>query len=246
MITRRAALLLTVLLLLVPAGLAGCGDDGDDGDAASTTTADDGGTDGSTTEADGGSTTTDGSEGSTTEAPGDDPTTTVEGSTTSPNLPPNDSPLGELLLDPADIGSGYAADDALGDGSFDTDLCEEVTLEQTWDDQAAQALLAGEGPDSSAFQQSVLGFPDAATAEAFVTAVSDALVTCQTGTEAEAVDGVGDQALIARAGDSTTAAVAGMVRVGDRVSWLLSIAAPDQTPVVDEALLAAAAEQLAG
>ncbi len=246
MITRRGTLLLTVLLLLVPVGLAGCGDDGDDDGATTTTTeADDGGTDGSTTEAGDGSTTTaDG--GSTTEAPSDDPTTSEGGSTTSPNLPPNDSPLAELLLDPADVGTGYAADDSLGDGSFDTDLCEEVTLEETWDDQAAQALLAGEGPDSSAFQQSVLGFPDAATAEAFVTGVSDALVTCQTGTEAETVEGVGDQALLARAGDSMTSAVAGMVRVGDRVSWLLSIAAPDQTAVVDEDLLAAAAEQLAG
>lgn len=245
MTTRRSALLLAALLL-VSAGLAGCGDDGGDDGAADTTTTeadatepDTGDDDGSTTEAPDDEIT------ASTEAPPDDETTTSEdGTTTSPNLPPNDSPLADLLLDPAVIGPGFAPDDSLGDGSLDTDLCEEITLEETWDDQAAQALLSGTGDEGAIFQQALLRFPDDAAAEAFAGELGEALVTCQPGTETAEVPDVGDEALIATAPEAETTATAGIVRVGDIVAWHLAITSPGIPSPLDEELLATSAEAL--
>lgn len=247
MLTRRTTTLL-VALVLVTAGLAGCGDGGDDDDATTTTTTEaaDGetaGDDGSTTE----DPATSDDDGATTEPSDEEGTTTTEGGTTSPDLPADDRPLAELLLDPARVGSGYTADDTLGDGSLDTDLCEEVTLEETWDDQAAQALLSGSGDDGAIFQQAVLRFPDDAVAEAFYAELAAALVTCQPGTETAEVDGAGDEALLATAPDeSAGTAVAGLVRVGDLVGWHLSLTGPGVEPPVTEAILTEAAALLAG
>ncbi|QYG92039.1 hypothetical protein HC251_06035 [Iamia sp. SCSIO 61187] len=241
--TRFVALLLAALLL---AGLAACGDD-DAGDDETTTTQ----ADGEDTDADGSTTTdADDEDGSTTEAPtDDDETTTTEAgaTTTSPNLPPNDSPLQDLLLDPGAVGEGYAPDDTLGDGSFDTDLCEEVTLEQTWDDQAAQALLRGTGDDAVIFQQSVLRFADAGAAEAFAAEVVDALTACQPDTEVEPVDGTDGQATLARAGAGEAGTATGaVVQVGDLVTWMFGLTGPGVEPPVDEALITAASALLAG
>lgn len=242
--TRRSVLLL-VALLLVPAAIAGCGGgDGGDDDAGTTTTTDAataGGDDEATTAAPEG-------DDETTTTEGDEPSTTVEGgSTTSPNLPPNDSPLAELLLDPAVVGPGFAPNDTLGDGSLDTDLCEEITLEETWDDQAAQALTAGTEEDATIFQQAILRFPDDTAAEAFATELGDALVACQPGTETATVDGVGDTAILATApAMETSAATAGIVQVGDLVVWLLGISAPGAESPVDEDVMTAAAELLVG
>ncbi len=245
MATRRSVLLLAVLLL-ASAGLAACGDDGEDGDdgAAATTTTEaaaDPGADGE------GSTTGAGDDpdATTTEAPPEGETTTSEGgTTTSPNLPPNSSPLADLLLDPTAVGPGFAPDDTLGDGTLDTDFCEEVTLEEAWDDQAAQALLAGAGEEGSIFQQSLLRFPDDAAAEAFADALGEALVTCQPTTETTELEGIGDAALLATAPDQDTTAVAGIVRVGDLVAWHLAISSPGTPTPLDEALLAASADAL--
>jgi hypothetical protein len=243
MTTRRSAVLLLVVPLLVAAGLAGCGGDGDDDDAGTTTTTEAAGTDDETTS----TTAPEGDDTTTTEVPDDGSTTTEGGSTTSPNLPPNDSPLAEYLLDPAAVGPGFAPDDALGNGSLDTDLCEEVTLEETWDDQAAQALLSGTEEDEAIFQQAVLRFPDDAAAEAFATELADSLVACQPGTETTALDGVGDLALLATAPEvETSAATAGVVQEGDIVVWLLGISAPGAESPVDQDILTAAAELLAG
>lgn len=245
MTSRRSALLL-VAFLLVPAGLAGCSDDGDDDAGDTTTEADD-----TTTEADdtttepGGDTTTEPADPTTTAAP-DGSSTSEGGSTTSPNLPPNDSPLAELLLDPAVVGTGFAPDDTLGDGSLDTDLCEDITLEETWDDQAAQALLAGSDEDSQIFQQAILRFPDADTATAFATELGEALVTCQPETETEELDGIGDSALLATVADESSTAVAGIVRVGDLVAWHLALTRPGAPSYLDEDILTASAERLVG
>jgi len=243
--TVRRPLLALASLLLVTAGLVGCGDDdGDDaggGGGTTTTEATDG--DGGTTAS---SDATDTTEGSTTETSTDDEPTTAGGSTTSPNLPPNDSPLVDLLLDPATLGPDFVADDSLGDGSFDTDLCEEISLEATWDDQAAQALLAGTGDDAVIFQQAILRFPDEAAAEAFTTEVGDALVACQPGTEITPVEGVGDEAFLGASPSAEFTTAAGLVRVGDLVTTLLGLTAPNVPAPVDEPTLAAAAGLLAG
>ena len=244
MTTRRLAPLL-VALVLVSAGLAGCGgDDGDDDAGTTTTDADAAGTDDGTAS----TTAPEGDDGSTTtEAPDDGSTTTEGGSTTSPNLPPNDSPLAELLLDPAVVGPEFAPDDSLGDGSLDTDLCEEITLEETWDDQAAQALLSGTDEDGAIFQQAILRFPDDAAAEAFATELGDSLVACQPGTETTVVEGVGDLALLATAPEvEASSATAGIVQMGDLVAWLLGISAPGAASPVDQDILTTAAELLAG
>lgn len=240
MTTRRLAPLL-VALVLVSAGLAGCGGDDGDDDAGTSTTTDASGTDDETAS----TTAPEGDDGSTTTEAPDDGSTTEGGSTTSPNLPPNDSPLAELLLDPAAVGPDFAPDDSLGDGSLDTDLCEEITLEETWDDQAAQALLSGTGEDGAIFQQAILRFPDAAAAEAFATELGDSLVECQPGTETTAVEGVGDLALLATAPEvEASSATAGIVQSGDLVVWLLSISAPGDASPVDQDILTAATELL--
>ena len=246
MTTRRLAPLLVALVLVSAglAGLAGCGDDDGDGDDAGTTTTDAAGADDEPSS----TTAPAGDDGSTTSEVADDgSTTTAEGgSTTSPNLPPNDSPLAELLLDPATVGPGFAPDDRLGDGSLDTDLCEEITLEETWDDQAAQALLSGSIEEAAIFQQSILRFSDDTAAEAFVVALGDALSTCQPGTQTQPVEGVGDEAVLATAPDTESTAVAGILRVGDLVAWHLGITRPGVESPVDEDILAASAELLAG
>ncbi|HEX7133961.1 MAG TPA: hypothetical protein VF228_15400 [Iamia sp.] len=241
MTTRRRSIpLLATLLLLVASGLVGCGDDGDDdasGDPTSTTT----------TEAAGDETTTEApaDDETTTEAPADDETTTTEGPTTTAPVP-DDSELAGLLLDPAAVGPEFTPDDTLGDGTFDPQLCPDITLEETWDDQAAQALVAGADEEAILFQQAILRFPDDAAAEAFTAELGDALVTCQPGTEVAPVDGAGDEALLATAADTGTTAMAGVVRVGALVSWILGISGPDLAAPVDEGILTAAADALAG
>jgi len=246
--TVRRPLLLLASLLLVTAGLVGCGDDDGDGDDASGTTT----TEAAEGDGEAGDDTTassdaaDTTEGSTTETSTDDEPTTTGGTTTSPNLPANDSPLADLLLDPATLGPDFVPDDSLGDGSFDTDVCEEITLEATWDDEAAQALLAGTGDDAVILQQSILRFPDEATAETFTAAVGDALVTCQPGTDVTPVEGIGDEALLATSSDTDFTSAAGIVRVGDLVTALIGLAGPDIAAPVDELTLTAAADLLAG
>lgn len=242
-------ILLVASLLLVATGLAACGDDGDDDDNTSDTTTTEAAAEGDTGE-DSSSTTTgpDDDTSSTTETgdePADTPTTTEEGSTTAPDPSSGDRPLDELLLDPATVGPGFSLDDTLGDGTLDPDLCEGTTIEETWDEQVAQALLSGTGDDAVVFQQALLRFPDARAAEAFTTTLGDALVSCEPGTEVVPVGGVGDEALLATSPSPEVPATAGIVRVGDLVGWHLSLSAPEVASPLDEALLTASADRLA-
>ncbi|WCO68344.1 sensor domain-containing protein [Iamia majanohamensis] len=184
-------------------------------------------------------------DGATTTAGDDDggPTTTAA-PTTSPNLPPSDSPLVDQLLDPAAVGEGFAPDDTLGDGTFDGDLCEDVTIEPSWDDQAGQGLSrAEEGGDLTAFTQAVLDFPDDAAAEAFVAEVREGQTTCLGG-EATDVD-AGDEAFLISVSDEEGSAAAAVVRIGPRVTSLTALGPTDPGPL-DEELVQAAAAAIGG
>jgi hypothetical protein len=214
--------------------LAACGGDDDSGTTTtSTSTLPDAPT---TAGDDDGATTTAGEDG-------EGPTTTAA-PTTSPNLPPSDSPLVDQLLDPAAVGEGFAPDDTLGDGTFDGDLCEDVTIGPSWDDQAGQGLSrTEEGDDLTAFTQAVLDFPDDAAAEAFVAEVREGQTTCLGG-EATDVD-AGDEAFLISVSDEEGSAAAAVVRIGPRVTSLTALGPTDPSPL-DEELVQAAAAAIGG
>ena len=228
---RIAACAVAAALVLV---LAACGGDDDSGTTTtSTSTLPDAPT---TAGSDDGATTTAGEDG-------EGPTTTAA-PTTSPNLPPSDSPLVDQLLDPAVVGEGFAPDDTLGDGTFDGDLCEDVTIEPSWDDQAGQGLSRPEdGGDLTAFTQAVLDFPDDAAAEAFVAEVREGQTTCLGG-EATDVD-AGDEAFLISVSDEEGSAAAAVVRIGPRVTSLTALGPSDPGPL-DEELVQAAAAAIGG
>ncbi len=185
-----------------------------------------------TTEAGGSSTTS-----------GRDPAATTT-TTTSPNLPPTDSPLQDQLLAPGTVGDGYAPDDTLGQGTFDGDLCEDVIIEPTWDDQAGQGLSRSDGAEKATFTQAVMAFADEAAAEGFATAVADGQSTCLAVGEPTTVD-VGDEAVLFVVSDEEGVAAAAIVRVGPRVTTLTAFG-PSGDGVLDEDLVQAAGAALGG
>lgn len=177
-----------------------------------------------------------------TTAPVDATTDPAGATTASPNLVPNDSSLVDQLLDPADVGEGYTPDDTLGDGTFDGDLCEDVVIAPSWDDEAGQALSrpADDG-DLDTFTQAVLSFSDEAAAAAFVTEVGDGQGTCLGGSMEPVT--AGDEALLLVVNDEEGASASAVVRVGARVTVLTALGPTDPGPV-DEDLVATAAAGL--
>jgi hypothetical protein len=150
----------------------------------------------------------------TTTSPADAPTTTAAGS----GKPLNESDLIDALLDPAEVAEGLKASPLPGSGDLELELCPDVTLEATWDDQAAQGLIRSGSQDLLVVNQSVLAFADAAAAEAFYDAVVDGYAECDPGLASEAVPDVGDEAVLlgAAAGGEGTSSVA-LVRAGAHV-----------------------------
>lgn len=216
---RRALGVIGVGLLVL---LGACSDDGGDDDAAATST---------TTEVADATDAPATTAGETTTT--SDPAATT---TTSPNLAPSDSPLVELLAPAATFGAGYAPDDTYGDGTFDGDLCEDVTVDQTWDDQAGQALSAGEADVT----QAVLRFADDAAATAFVQELGDGVSTCDPNIVPEAVAGVGDEAYRLGTSDEEGRRDSLVIRIGP----LVTVAAA-RTPDGTEVLVADVADTLA-
>lgn len=179
--------------------------------------------------------------------PVDRSTSTTEESPPPPTQP-EESPLGPLLTDPADIGAAFGpADAGRGNGTFENDLCEEVTIDTDWTDSASQLLVTGSGEDASTYAESILAFADAAAASAFVTSVVDGLQECAPTFEPETVD-VGDEAVLVRLVlpedhndvDQRTA----LVRVGSRVGALRSSTPPSDASPGDEDRMAAVAQSL--
>ncbi len=235
-----------VLTLAVTLAMSACGSDGDSGSATTTSTTTTSTTTTSTTStlesapstgagpSDGGPSTV------STTAPGRDDAP----DTTSPNLAPTDSPLVDQLLDPTAVGGGYTPDDTLGDGTFDGDLCEDVVIEPTWEDEAGQGLSRSEGDGGPTFfTQAVLDFAEPDTAEAFVVAVRNGQSTCL-GAQPAALD-IGDEAFLIGVSDEEGTLGAGVVRVGARVTTLNAQGPADPGPV-DEDLVRAAAAALGG
>lgn len=222
--SRIAAGVLAATLVLATGA---CGGDDDSGSDPTTTLAD-----APTTEVAAATTTAD-SEPAATTTP-----------TTSPNLPPIDSPLEDQLLAPAAVGDGYGPDDTLGQGTFDGDLCEDVIIEPTWDDQAGQGLSQGEGDQKVTFTQAVLAFADEAAAEGFATAVADGQGTCLAVGEPTTVE-VGDEAVLFAVSDEEGVAAAAIVRVGPRVTVLTAFG-PSGEGILDEDLVQAAGAALGG
>lgn len=214
---RRSVLVLVVVAAL----LAGCSDDGgsDDEGTGTTTTAEPGTTDGADPSA---------ADDPTTTAGPDEPDATTT-TTTSPNLAPSDSPLLDLLVAPATFGSGHAPDDTYGDGTFDGDLCEDVTIEPTWDDQAGQALSAGEDSVS----QAVLRFPDADVAAAFVQDLVDGVTTCDPNIEPAELADVGDEATRLSVSDEEGSRDRVVVRVGPLVTTVIAVT-DGPSPLTDD------------
>lgn len=211
---RRGAVIVLAGALVV---LGACSDDdsgSDDAAATSTTT--------EATEATDPPSTTAGETTTTS-----DPAATT---TTSPNLAPSDSPLNELLVPPAAFGAGYAPDDTYGDGTFDGDLCEDVTIEQTWDDQAGQALSAGE----ASITQAVLRFADADAATGFVQELSDGVTTCDPNIVPEAIAGVGDEAARLGTSDEEGRSDRVVIRVGPLVTVATANTTDGSAPLLED------------
>lgn len=171
---------------------------------------------------------------------------TAPGETTTTAAPPVAGPedLQALLLPPEQVGDGFALDPALGTGAFSGELCEDVTMDPTWDEQASQALTRAAAGDQELVTQAVLSFPDAAAAEAFVAALADALETCQPDGEQQAVD-AGDEALLVETASGETSSSAGAVRVGAVVSTFTVVHPTAAGDPLTPDLLAAAGALLA-
>lgn len=214
-----------VLVLLV-----GCGGDDDASDPTvpvTTTTADDGDTAASED---------DGDEGDP--GPADpDPTTT-----TSPNLTPAEGPLVDRLVDPAVV-EGFSPDDAFGDGSLDGDLCEDVTIESTWDDEASLALSDGHATAPATFQEAVLAFADEQAASDFVDAVVAAHQECTLSPTVTSLDGVGDAAERVDV-EGPPAQTVVVVRVGATVAHATAIGGADGGGTIPDEVITAVADAL--
>ncbi len=221
----RAAATLVGLAAVPLLGLGACSDD--DGATTTTTTT-------STTEA---------SAPSTTEVEGETTTTTAPGS----GRPLNESDLVDALLPPEEVADGLTvAEDDLGAGDFQPNLCPEVEVEVTWEDQAAQRLVRTGEAGTLAVAQAVLAFADDVAAEAFVDDALEAFVTCDPGVVTEDVADSGDRAVrIVGQGDPPVAAGA-VVRAGAHVAFLQVMGAPPADPaaVVTPELVRAAAARL--
>lgn len=233
---KRPARLAVAVVAALALALGACGGDDDATPATSTTT----------TEAGDGATTTT-ADGTGTDGPDTEPPDGEPEQTTTTAAPPVAGPdeLRALLLDPEAIAEGLRLDHTFGDGTFSPDLCEDVILDATWDDQASQALSTGTGPEDTAVNQAVLAFADAATAEAFVASLLDGYQACLAQGDLAEVD-AGDEAarhVVETEGITTTTDAA--VRVGARVAVLRAVHPTGEEPV-DDAVLAAAGDRLAG
>lgn len=218
---RRTALVAAVAVLALLG--AACSDDSDGGE-----------------EADRSTTTTTESTGST-----DSTTTTVDN---SQGRPLNESEeLVAALAEPATFGDGLEVDpSSVGDGSFQLQLCPDTSLEATWDDQASQGLLrAGEAGTTLIVRQSVLAFPDAGVADAFIDDYLAAVTTCNPTVQVEDDLSIGERGarFTAATGEQADAAGA-FVRAGTHVAYVDATGDPasDLAAVVnDERLTAVAA-----
>ena len=158
---------------------------------------------------------------------------------------PDQSPLGVRLTAPDVLAPGLPpVDPGRGDGTFENDLCESVTIETTWIDSASQLLSDGTDPTSSTVAESILAFADDAAASGFVDAVTDGLATCVLDLVTEAHD-VGDAAVVLRYDDGAVELITALVRVGGRVAAVRSTTPPGASPI-DDSLLADLATRLAG
>lgn len=202
MIRPRTAGLALALALVLPLA-ASCSDGDDDGAAPASSSA----TTTSSTEGGGGASTT------------EEATSTLPDETTTTAAPPvaGSVELQTLLIDPARFGDGFGLDPTLGNGTFSGELCEEVTLEQTWVDQASQALSAGQGDERRLVTQAVLELPDEGAAEAFVQAVVTGNETClpDAGEVTDVVVGDGGVVIDIPSGDTSTSVA--VIRSGTRV-----------------------------
>lgn len=227
--SRSRAASLVLVLSLVVAGAA-CG--GDDGGQAGTTTT---------------STTTAGGRGDGPVTSEDEGTTTLPEETTttaaSPVAGPDDLRAG--LVDPARVGGGFALDHTQGTGAFSGELCEDVTLEATWDDQASHALALGAGDDHQLVTQAVLAFADEATAEAFAAAAGEGHRTCLSEGVSQDVD-AGDEAVLIEVDSGETSSSLAVVRVGARASVFTALYPTAAGDPVTAGLLVTAAAALAG
>lgn len=175
---------------------------------------------------------------------------TEPGETTTTQAPASAGPedLQAALLAPEAVAPGLGLDPTVGTGAFEPDLCEEVTIEQVWDDQASQALSVGRGAEGLILTQAVLRTADAATATTFVDDLVAALGECQA-TEITEVDeaataggGPADAALVVELGDpdDSFTDVAGLVRVGALVTvFRASDASGGESPLTADVLIAA-------
>ncbi len=206
---RRVALVLVVVAVL----LAGCSDDGgsSDGDEGTVTTS----------TAASGATGTDVDEATTT--------TTITGD------PGAVTPLVEMLVPPATFGAGYAPDAIEGDGTFDGDLCDGVTIEATWVDQAGQALRDGSGAGSVV--QAVLRFPADDVAAGFVRDLVEGATTCDPNIVPAPVPGTGDEATRLATSDEEGSYDRVVVRVGPLVTTTLALT-DGPSPLTDEVVTA--------
>lgn len=214
---RSRAALAAALAVLALLGAA-CSDDSDGGDEAdrSTTTP--------TTET-----------GST-----DSTTTTIDN---SQGRPLNETEeLTAALAEPGVFGEGLAADPtSVGDGSFQVQLCPDQEVEVTWDDQASQGLLRTGGAGTLIVRQSVLAFPDAETADAFVDGYLEGVRACNPAVQVEDLTGIGENGKrFTAATDGSPASAAGaFVRVGTHVVSVESTGDPaaDLAAVVSDGRL---------
>jgi hypothetical protein len=159
---------------------------------------------------------------------------------------PNDSPLNALLTEPTDVGEGFVPDPELGDGSFDTDLCEEVTLEATWEDEASQGLRNGTGEESTYYTESIFSFSGATVAEDFVTAVAEGMQAClPDDTTLRPRPDIADEAVVIDVEGPEGTMQTALVRTGARVALLGTAFDQGDSSVLTDALLEAIAVRLA-
>lgn len=195
------------------------------------------------------STTTDSSMAAEPSAPtsgsGSSTTTAPDGSSTTTTAPAESGPaeLRSALVAPATLGEGYAPDATVGTGAFSGELCEDVTLEATWDDQASQALSRGQGTEQEVVTQSVLAFADADAAEDFVAALVDGTEQCLGAAEGGPVE-AGEEAELRQVASDPFTTSLGVVRVGATVSAFSGLRPSAADASVTAELLVAAGELL--
>lgn len=220
---RGARILAGVAAVALVLGAAACSDDGDDPEADRSTT-----------------TTTEPADPGDASEPSDSTTTTVDNSQGKPLNETDD--LIAALAAPADVADGLEVKpESVGDGSFQTTICPDQTVEVTWDDQASQGLLrTGEG-GTLIVSQSVLAFPDDDTADAFLDDYLAAVEACNPTIQVEDTTDLGDRMvrITAVTGDEPASGVGALVRQGSHVVYVQASGDPaaDLAGVVDDELL---------